>query len=60
MSDNLEQMKQRLDEYDAQEALLRTLRADLAKQCSEYGRSNGMPFFTIDHLRRQLVSVGAR
>jgi len=53
-------MKQRLDEYDAQEALLRTLKADLAKQCSEYGRSNGMPFFTIDHLRRQLVSVGAR
>lgn len=43
-----------LRQYDKRRAELQTLERDLARACSEYGRSVGLWGFNRDYLRAQL------
>lgn len=43
-----------LRRYDKLRAELRTLEHDLARACTDYGKSQGIWGFTRDHLRMQL------
>lgn len=43
-----------LRRYDKLRAELRTLEHDLARACTDYGKSQGIWGFTRDHLRLQL------
>lgn len=43
-----------LHKYDKMRHELRTLEYDLAKACTDYGRTQGLWGFNKDHLRMQL------
>lgn len=60
MDTELEALRRKLDAYEQAEAGLRLVKAELTAECNEYGRRNGVPFFTLEHLRKHLLMVGAR